>query len=256
MWQWTHTLALRLTPPPPHLLPQEAGASGVSSGREDNEESFIDAGFHALGTNVVEGEDEDEEFSDRQLRVAIHSNDLGDAGASAVRLVETIGVNTATSPSQRKPTKTGGETGEDGKEQDELDVEEDEDFGDVELLVTHDGGIIPVPIAVVAESGIAAGASTVGTRGRHWNKREGEDGQRPASRAAKGKAAAGTAGNAANAAREKAASTAELVQRTRTVRGREGTADGGVAGVEEVKGERAGGAWCRGYERTTFCLPL
>ncbi|CAM9544928.1 unnamed protein product [Laminaria digitata] len=154
---------------------RQVGTPDASAGGEANEESFIDAGFHALGTNAVEGEEEDEQLSN-----AIHNSESG-------------GGSVGTSAS----AAAGGGGGEAGEEQNELDVEEDEDFGEVELVVTQDGGIIPV----TSETGDAAGGAAV-------NKE-------------KVASTSGSEHSARNARRG----------------GVGGGVDGGAAGVEEGKGD-------------------
>lgn len=205
---------------------------------------------------AIEGE-EDRQFSAERRSNAIHASNSsagGSAGASAAAggVVSTVEVNTTISPAQRKPAQTGGGVGEKGEEdQDELDVEEDEDFGPVELVVTQDGGIIPVTAAVVEDAAVAAAAaaSSAGKRGGQRKTRTGAAGHGPASRAVKGKdAPAGAAGGAAVTAKEKVASTSESEQSVRNTR-REavggGRGDGRATGVEECKG---GGAKGEGEE--------
>eukprot|EP00903_Cladosiphon_okamuranus_P009822 g9335.t1 len=168
---------------------QETGANGGAAasgnmGDGGEERSFIDAGFHALGTSAVEGEEGQEErrpthrptkgqqqqsphnagnaaggssssSSSHNQSAMMYSVDAAAAAAAAassgrIHTVSSVGGEGSSSAAGRQGGDAGGEE----------DVEEDEEgFGDVELVVTQDGGIIPVS-AAEAETAAAAAATT------------------------------------------------------------------------------------------------
>lgn len=114
-------------------------ASILESGGREDEASFVDAGFYALATNAIEGEEGE-----------------GEAAAAAA--------DTEAAPSRGQPnggssaaagaTAGDGSTAAQGEEDGE--VEEEEDYGNVELVVTQDGGVIPVAAEAVGDGSAAA----------------------------------------------------------------------------------------------------
>ncbi|CAM9548484.1 unnamed protein product [Ectocarpus sp. 4 AP-2014] len=124
---------------------QDGGPVGVAStlggsGREDDEASFVDTGFHALATNAVEGEE---------------------AEGGAVAAADTEASSSCGQPIGRSSAASAGATAGDGstaaQEGEDGEVEEEEDYGDVELVVTQDGGVIPVAAGAVGDGPAAAG---------------------------------------------------------------------------------------------------
>ncbi|CAN0527676.1 unnamed protein product [Ectocarpus sp. 12 AP-2014] len=125
---------------------QDGGPVGVAStlegsGREGDEASFVDTGFHALATNAVEGEEGEGEAAA-----------AADTEAASSRGQQPIGGSSAASAGAAAGDgSTAAQEGEDGE------VEEEEDYGDVELVVTQDGGVIPVAAGAVGDGSSAAG---------------------------------------------------------------------------------------------------
>ena len=187
---------------PPSLLPftyfsrQETGAVGGAAARSSADDgpeeiNFIDAGFHALGTNAVEGEEGQQEgqlahhpaaggHQQQQQPLPPPRNNVngtpngsssGNTSSSHDRSAMMYSVDgaaaaaAASASSGRKIHKVsvgaGGSSAAGPQEGDEED-EDEEEFGGVELVVTQDGGIIPVPAAEAAAAAAAAATATVG----------------------------------------------------------------------------------------------
>ncbi|CBN79375.1 conserved unknown protein [Ectocarpus siliculosus] len=123
---------------------QDGGPVGVASslegsGREDDEASFVDTGFHALATNAVEGEEGEGEAAaaaDNEAASSLGQQPIGGSSAAAAGATAGDGSTTA-------------------QEEEDREVEEEEDYGDVELVVTQDGGIIPVATGAVGDGSAA-----------------------------------------------------------------------------------------------------
>lgn len=176
-----------------------ASASSGSTGNSGEDRSFIDDGFHALATDAVEGEEGKSSSSPaRQRRTSgnpdstngnghdlsavMHSIDSAAAAAAA----EAASSGRATRQASRggrgrgRGAAAAGDNVNGTREMVDSSVggqgageeEDEEDFGNVELVVTQDGGIIPVA-AVVGDGSaavVAPGSKTPQTRGRGARK--------------------------------------------------------------------------------------
>ncbi|CAN0428065.1 unnamed protein product, partial [Ectocarpus sp. 8 AP-2014] len=125
---------------------RDGGPVGVASslegsGREEDEASFVDTGFHALATNAVEGEEGEGEAAA-----------AADTEAASSRGQQPTGGSSAAAAGA-----TAGDGSTAAQEEKDGEVEEEEDYGDVELVVTQDGGIIPVAAGAVSDGSAAAG---------------------------------------------------------------------------------------------------
>ncbi len=162
----------------PRVSLQEAGGApapnGAGADTGGEERRFVDAGFHALATSAVEAEEEragaPPPLEERQQQQHASRNTNGAHGGKgggsgkgrdshdrSAMMYSVDGVAAAAaaevvaSSGKTSHPKVAGSLGEaaagaggDEKEEDE------EDFGEVELVVTHDGGIIPVAAAAAA----------------------------------------------------------------------------------------------------------
>lgn len=174
---------------PPNICLQEVDTTGGASdpsgtGKCGEERSFIDAGFHALATDAVEGQEEGDAASPSAgqkltSRNADDTNGNGHDRSAMMRSIDgaaaavaAVAAEAASSGRTTHKMSRGGETaaatgdnandtqGEIGsvRGQGEDEEEDEEDFGSVELVVTQDGGIIPVAAATVVGDSSAAGA--------------------------------------------------------------------------------------------------
>lgn len=258
--------------------PQETETAGASGDIDNSEENFIDTGFHALATTTVEGEVSSEQQRD--------NHDSTSTSTTSSRNASGLHSNITAGRARAAESYAGGTVGNagihdndndnDGEDgQGDLEVEEEEDFGEVELVVTQDGGVVPVtsavetkPAAVDLSAGttaalVTASATPGGKRGARCKTRESAE-QGLVRRAVKGKATAvaAVAGvmtvGAADARESSKASSLEMDQPRRKVcEGRVGVDDGAVCAREGVKDEvggQGGGGVGRGEEEAIVSL--
>lgn len=174
-------MALRLLPQSYCPDFQEDGKGGSSRGETTQEEgSNIGVDFHTLGTDAVEGEQGQKPELSEQGRQGVtqpgnnslpSGKDTG--GAAGVR---TAGRTGARAEARRNPFSETNHAKKPSAEivviqhkqdpQDAEGIEDDEDFGEVELVVTEDGGIIPVVSGAVTAAAAAAVAAATATRTR------------------------------------------------------------------------------------------
>lgn len=167
-----------------------AGDAAVEQEKEE-EKSFVDVGFHAFATAMVEDDDDvdghdnstpDSEHhqtrSASDIPVDICSSGCSSSSAkhaSCSTAPRDRGARTRSSQLQRKIMSAGGQEDEEGgrhntngsavkkcspgslnnsqHDSEELEDDDDEDdFGEVELVITEDGGVIPVASAVAGEN--------------------------------------------------------------------------------------------------------
>eukprot|EP00752_Nemacystus_decipiens_P004508 g4116.t1 len=188
-WQAERQLQEALRESVQETRPNGGAAAPSSADGGGEESSFIDAGFHALGTNAVEGEEAREEGSPAHRPVAggqpqPSPNGInGTPNASSNGNSRSSGHNrsammysadgmaaaaaaeaTASSGRRNGEVSLGIEGGSRAARQQggEEEDEDEEDFGEVELVVTQDGGVIPVPAAAAATATAVGAAPSTG----------------------------------------------------------------------------------------------